>query len=277
MEPRRTTRRFSTHSTGLSAGRCRTASTNTGTRASVGSTRDPRTSTCAPTCWQWAHLASSAQQGAAGGDRQHRRSASRRARLTGRADAERKRIKKLRKEIDAEVENAGLGASWPTRSTRSSLASDPARLSRACPDRGYIRELVLHAVVRGVAAAAAPPIHGVHGEMALQRRNNGSPAAVVRGGSVNQQNRRAMAAAKIADIRAVFRPNTVHARSRAPHYRAHGMAASPRAACEQAQWTNFVASPVPVVSSNGAFVSRAKRDSAMPKPRLSASTKRWRS
>src|SRR5207244_395115 len=95
-------------------------------------------------------------------------------------------------------------------------------------DGGYVRELVSHAIGRGVpAAAAAAPIHGVDGEMALQRREDGSPAAVVRGGSVNQQNRRAMAAAKIADRGAVFGLNGVHARSRGWHYRARAMAASP--------------------------------------------------
>src|SRR6266581_1158478 len=93
-------------------------------------------------------------------------------------------------------------------------------------DRGYVRELVLHAVGRGVAAAAAAAaIHGVDGEMALQRRDDGSPAAVVRGGSVNQQNRRAMAAAKVTDRGAVFGLNAVHARSREWHYRARAMAA----------------------------------------------------
>src|SRR5204863_63069 len=95
-------------------------------------------------------------------------------------------------------------------------------------DGGYIRELVLHAIGHGVAAAAAAaPVHGADREIALQSRNDGSPAAVIRRGSVNQQNRRAMAAAKISDRSAVRRLNGVHARSRAWHYRAPAKPASP--------------------------------------------------
>jgi hypothetical protein len=94
----------------------------------------------------------------------------------------------------------------------------------ACEHGGHVPEFVLHPIGRGVAAAAAAAaIHGVDREMALQSRDNGSPAAVVRGGAVNQQNRRAMAAAKIADGGAVFGSNAAHACSRvmalsgAPH------------------------------------------------------------
>src|SRR5262249_31182127 len=96
-------------------------------------------------------------------------------------------------------------------------------------DRGDVRELVFHAIgVAVTAGAAAAAIHGVDGKMPLQGRDDGRPAAVVRGSSVNQQNHRAMASAKITNRDAVCRPNAAHARSRAWPYRARDMIASPK-------------------------------------------------
>jgi len=74
---------------------------------------------------------------------------------------------------------------------------------------------------------------------------------------------------------------------RAPAHRIIGRTAWPQAPAPQANWrnslaslaflpqvwTNFVASPFRSFPQTDAIVSRAERDPAMPKPRLSASTK----